>query len=185
LLSSARFNRLVEQEALDGSTIYAPSDFLADVRKGIWKELSGPQVRIDAYRRNLQRAYLDLTNAKVNANTPALPAGLPPELAGLLAVSGEERPLYRAELKTLRASIVAAIPKAADRETRAHLEGARDQIAKILDPRFASAQANVGAVIRIGIDDERTAEGIAGFDPLWGLPGPADICWRDYVIRPD
>jgi len=84
--------------------------------------------------------------------------------------------MYRAELKTLRASIVAAIPKAADRETRAHLEGARDQIAKILDPKFAPTQANAGAVIRIGID---------GFDPLWALPGPADTCWRDYVIRPD
>jgi hypothetical protein len=176
LLSSARFNRLVEQEALDGGTMYGPSDFLADVRKGIWKELSAPQVRVDAYRRNLQRAYLDQANVKINANAPAVPAGLPPELAAQLAVNGEERPIYRAELKTLRASIVAAIPKAADRETRAHLEGARDQIAKILDPKFAPAQANAAAVIRIGIDT---------FDPLWGLPGPADSCWRDYVIRPD
>ena len=176
LLSSARFNRLVEQEALDGGTMYGPSDFLADVRKGIWKELSAPQVRVDAYRRNLQRAYLDQANVKINANAPAVPAGLPPELAAQLAVNGEERPMYRAELKTLRASIVAAIPRAADRETRAHLEGARDQIAKILDPKFAPTQANAGAVIRIGID---------GFDPLWALPGPADTCWRDYVIRPD
>ncbi|HLH44674.1 MAG TPA: zinc-dependent metalloprotease [Bryobacteraceae bacterium] len=182
LLSSPRFNRLVEQEALDRA-FYAPSDFLADVRKGIWKELNAPQVRIGAYRRNLQRAYLDLANTKINANPSALPAGLSPELAAQLAGSGEERPLYRAELKTLRASLQAAIPKAADRETRAHLEAARDQIAKILDPRFAPAPASAGPVLRIAMDAEPPPEG-AEVDPLWALPGPAGLCWRDYVIRP-
>ena len=167
LLSSPRFNRLVEQEALDGGSAYSPADFLADVRKGVWKELDSTQVRIDPYRRNLQRAYLDLVNTKVNGNTPTVPVGLPPELAGLFTTSGEERPLYRAELRSLNASIAAAIAKTTDRETKAHLEGARDQIAKILDPKFAQAQVNGAAVIRIGID---------GFDP--------GVCWPDYVIRP-
>jgi hypothetical protein len=176
LLSSARFNRLVEQEALDGYKSYSPADFLADVRKGIWKELTSPQVRIDPYRRNLQRAYLDQVNAKINASTPVLPAGLPPELAGLLATSGEEKPLYRAELRSLKASITTALAKTTDRETKAHLEGARDQIAKILDPKFSTAPGNAAPVIRIGID---------GPDPFWALPGQTDICWRDYVIRPE
>ena len=39
LLNSARFARLVEQETLDGSLAYSPVEFLAHVRKGIWKEL--------------------------------------------------------------------------------------------------------------------------------------------------
>ncbi len=39
LLSSARFARLVEQQALDGEGAYQPAEFLADVRKGIWSEL--------------------------------------------------------------------------------------------------------------------------------------------------
>src|SRR5260370_15327838 len=76
LLSSSRFARLVEQEAMDGSSSYNPADFLADVRKGIWKELDGPQVKIDAYRRNLQRAYLDLVNNKINW-VQTQPTGLP------------------------------------------------------------------------------------------------------------
>jgi hypothetical protein len=63
LLSSARFNRLVEQEALDRGVAYSP-DFLADVRKGIWRELDSVQVVIGPYRRNLQRAYLDQVNSK-------------------------------------------------------------------------------------------------------------------------
>jgi hypothetical protein len=76
LLSSPRFVRLVEQEAIDGISVYTPSEFLADVRKGVWKELDAPQVKIDAYRRNLQRAYLDLVNGKLNGAAPGIPANL-------------------------------------------------------------------------------------------------------------
>jgi hypothetical protein len=158
LLNTGRFNRLVEQEALDGNAAYTPSDFLTDVRKGIWKELDSTQIVIDAYRRNLQRAYLDLVNNKVNGP------------------SGEERPLYRAELKSLSSSLTAAIAKTTDRETKAHLEDSRNQIAKILDPKFAAAGGNAGVVIRIGID---------GIDPLWGIPDPTGVCWPDYAIRPN
>jgi hypothetical protein len=174
-MSSARFNRLVEQEALDSAIAYTPADFLADVRKGIWKELDSTQVVIDPYRRNLQRAYLDQVNTKVNNNPAPVPAGLPPELAGLLASSGDERPFYRAELRRLSAAITAAISKTSDRETLAHLEDSNNQIEKILNPKFASPGANAGAVIRIGFD---------GLDPLWGLPDPLAGCWLDYVIRP-
>ncbi len=159
LLNTARFNRLVEQEALDGNAAYSPADFLGDVRKSIWKELDASQVRIDPYRRNLQRAYLDQVNTKVNTNA---------------VVSGEERPLYRAELRSLQASVAAAIVKTTDRETKAHLEGARDQIAKILDPKFAPAGGNAAPLIIFGIND-----------PFSGVPDPLGICWPDYVIRPD
>jgi hypothetical protein len=43
--------------------------------------------------------------------------------------------MFRSELQTLDASLRAALPRAANRETRAHLEDARDQIEKILDPK--------------------------------------------------
>jgi len=161
---------------LDGSTAYSPADFLVDVRKGIWRELDSPQVQIDPYRRNLQRAYLDQVNTKVNGNATPLPAGLPPELLGLLASSGDERPFYRAELRALNAAITTAVARATDRETKAHLEDSRHQIAKILDPKFAPPAGNAGAIIRIGFD---------GIDPLWGLPDSRAVCWPDYVIRPN
>ena len=67
LLSSARIARLVEQEAIDGAAAYRPLDFLADVRKGIWSEVYGTApVRIDAYRRNLQRAYVETLADRIN-----------------------------------------------------------------------------------------------------------------------
>jgi hypothetical protein len=58
-LSTTRIARLVEQEALDGATAHRPLDFLADVRKGVWSEIQRDvAVKVDAYRRNVQRAYI-------------------------------------------------------------------------------------------------------------------------------
>jgi len=145
LLQSTRFARLIEQEAIDGTAAYPPSEFLATVRKGVWKELDAPQVKVDAYRRALQHTYLDLVNAKLNA-PPAAAAAVPtgPDAPapggrggrGGAQASLDEKPMYRAELRALTASVNAAIVKAADHETKAHLEGVRDEIARILDPKF-------------------------------------------------
>jgi hypothetical protein len=168
LLSSARFSRLVEQEAVDGWSAWAPEDFLAAARKGVWREIYADHVRIDAYRRNLQREYLELANTKVNERA-VLPVGLGPDAAARIGTSGDERPFYRSELRTLSADVSAAIDKAADRETRAHLEGVRDQIERILDPRF-NQTGNAGAAqLRNALD---------------GFTQP-EICWPDYVILPN
>ena len=147
LLSSARFARLIDIFPIDGVSSYPAVEFLADVRKGIWKELDAPQVKVDAYRRNLQRAYLDLANTKVNGVAgppPGPPPGFP---VAMFATSGDEKPLYRAELRTLNSALGAALEKAADKPTRAHIEAARDQIARILDPKFATpSPAGSGSV---------------------------------------
>src|SRR5437868_11941169 len=74
LLNSARFARLIEQETLDGNLAYSPVEFLATVRKGLWKELDSPQVKIDTYRRELQRAYLHNVNLKLNPAATATAA---------------------------------------------------------------------------------------------------------------
>jgi hypothetical protein len=155
LLNSGRFGRLMEQETLDGPLAYSAVEFLTTMRKGIWKELDSAQVKIDPYRRELQRTYLQTLNNKLNP--PAAGAGpggnngptgedtgRPPRAV----TSGDERPLYRAELRTLNASIAAAILKTTDRETKAHLEAAKDEITRILDPlpttRVAAASGGGG-----------------------------------------
>lgn len=122
MMSPARWNRLVEQEALDPAKAYAPAQFMVDVRLGVFKELSAPQVKIDTFRRNTQRLYLETLGDKLNSRTPA---------------TDDARALVRSELKTLSGDVTAALPKAADRVTRAHLEDVKDQVAKILDPKFA------------------------------------------------
>jgi hypothetical protein len=150
LLAESRINRLVEQEAVDGATAYRATEFFADLRRAIWREVDAASVQINPYRRNLQRAYLDAMSDKVNSR-----------------VSGESRPLARGELRTLDSSVRAAIAKAADRPTRLHLQDVRDQIARILDPKFAPPTAPLNLPIILGLD---------GSDESLG-------CWIDYAIR--
>lgn len=170
LLSSSRFARLVEQSALDGTAAYSPADFLADVRSGVWSELSSPTPVVDAYRRNLQRAYLDIANTKVNGAAQAAPQGLPPAFAAMFVTSGDERAFYRAELRDISNAAQAAIAKTSDRATRVHLENVRDQIDKILDPKD-SGRANAAAANSFVND-------------MLELYFNQTSCWPDYVIKP-
>src|ERR1700722_5979120 len=75
LLNDQRFARLIEQQTVDGTVAYTAAELLNTVRKGVWKELDGAQVKIDAYRRNLQNSYHDLVNTKLNGAPPAAAAG--------------------------------------------------------------------------------------------------------------
>jgi hypothetical protein len=141
LLNDQRFARLIEQQTVDGNAAYTAAELLSTVRKGVWKELDGAQIKIDAYRRNLQNTYLELVDAKLNGTRAAAPAagrggGGGGRGGAPAAVSEDEKPFYRAELRALNTSVSAAIAKATDHDTKAHLEGAKDQIAKILDPKF-------------------------------------------------
>jgi hypothetical protein len=52
------------------------------------------------------------------------------------AVTDDYRALIKAELRDLSTAIGAATARATDRQTRAHLADARDQIAKALDPQL-------------------------------------------------
>lgn len=170
LLSSARFARLVEQQALDGNSTYQPGDFLSDVRTGVWGELNAPKVTIDAYRRNLQRSYLDIANNKLNAPAQAAPQGLPAGFAAIFVTSGDEREFYRSELRAISAAAGAAIVKATDRSTKVHLESVRDQISKILNPESGGRAA--GASFNN-----------PGNELLELYLNPTS-CWPDYIIRP-
>src|SRR6185503_10864447 len=151
LLNNARFDRLVEQEAIDGMAAYKPADFMVDVRRGIWSELEGAgPIKIDVYRRNLQNSYIDLLSNKLNVRP---------------SVTDDYRALIKAELRDLSAAIATASARATDRQTRAHLADARDQIAKALDPKFAVPAAAAPAN-PFGFDDEFNFN-----------------CWPDYAIR--
>jgi hypothetical protein len=167
LMSGARFNRLVEQEALDGAAAYKPAEFLEDVRSGIWRELEAPSVRIDAYRRNLQRAYLELLSEKLNGRAP---------------VTDEQRPFLRGELRSLNQMIARALMHTVDRATRLHLEDSKDQIAKALDPKFAAPAPTQAAGFqqqqgrRRGIDE--WDDDVDPSDPNLPL-----FCWPDYAVK--
>jgi hypothetical protein len=157
LLSNARFDRLVEQEAIDGATAYRPAEFMADVRRGIWSELEGGPVRIDVYRRKLQNSYIESLAAKLNVRP---------------TVTDDYRALIKAELRDLSAAIAAASARATDRQTRAHLADARDEIAKALDPKFAAPAPPALPLFPFGYDEQSELFGVLD-------------CWVDYSIRPN
>jgi Met-zincin/Domain of unknown function (DUF5117)/Domain of unknown function (DUF5118) len=169
LMNPSRLARMVEQEVVDGKGSYAPTEFLADVRKGVWKEVEGTgPVKIDAFRRNLQRSYVELIDERLNRPAPALPSNpgfkTPP-------TTGDVRPFFRGELKTVSAAVTAALYRATDRETRLHLEDIKDQIAKVLDPKIEPpANAAPTNTSRRGTD----------FLEEWENP---NTCWPDYQIK--
>jgi hypothetical protein len=162
LLSSARVQRLVEREAIDGSGAYAPTDFLADVRRGVWPELAGTAtVRIDAFRRNLQRAYIETLADRVN---------------GRQAASDDARALFRQELALLQDGLGGATGRTGDSITRAHIADALAMTKRALDPTVQAAAPTGGP--RTASDSLDIADFEDGVNVL-----PTDVvCWPDYAI---
>jgi hypothetical protein len=138
VLDNSRLNRLITNDALAAGKEkpYTVSEMLADLRKGVWSELGAGRVSTDLYRRNLQRAYIEVMGLKLNPppfmQPPGLPAGItippPPPLPG------EARAIIRQELTDLDAAIAKAMPSAVDKETKAHFADSRYQISRVLFP---------------------------------------------------
>jgi hypothetical protein len=120
LLQPSRLDRLVEQAAVDPKTSYTPLELLSDLRAGIWSELATPVRPIDVYRRNVQRAYLDTIDNRLN---------------GTAQVSDEVRALLKGELRTIDKQIATVLASVTDVASRRHLQDVRDTIAETLDPR--------------------------------------------------
>ena len=161
LLRADRIERLVEQEALDGAVAYPATDFLADLRAGLWRELEAAEVTIDAFRRNLQRSYL---------------GRIDDQLDGDAAAEGDARPFLRGELRALDLAIDAVLPRVADRATRLHLEDARDQVARMLDPSARAESDGAGDPAFVA----PPADGLP--DPWAVLEQPDEYCWPDLAV---
>jgi len=141
LLADDRMARLMEYEAMNGApNSYPLSEYLTDIRSGIWSELNAATVRVDAYRRGLQRIYVEGVTIKLNA-----PASTAPRISGSAQtgqfVTAAARPstdvkaLLRQELRNLDGQLASAQAKAGDAVTRAHLADMRWQIKQALEPK--------------------------------------------------
>ena len=58
LLNEDRLQRMLTNEQVNGNSAYTTVEMMHDLRKGIFEELYRSQ-KVDAYRRNIQRAYVD------------------------------------------------------------------------------------------------------------------------------
>jgi len=138
LLGDDGVARLIEQGGLDPAGGYKPMDFLQDLHAGIWSELRQSRVAIDPYRRNLQRAYVDILAAKIAA------AQDPKNL----------QPYFRGELETLRSEAARALPTAANGDTRDHLAFIVARIDRSFDARNESPQPPKPEEHPAGFDSE-------------------------------
>ncbi|MEL7004374.1 MAG: zinc-dependent metalloprotease, partial [Bacteroidota bacterium] len=135
LLDPGRLARLIEAEAKIGSKTYTAPEMMSDLRTGIWSELRSGR-KIDVYRRNLQRGYIEKMHSLMTDEQRSTPVARRGFTSGtrINVNQSDIRPLVRAELKTLKSRIRSGLARTSDRMTRYHLEDAIERIDMILDP---------------------------------------------------
>ncbi|NER14945.1 DUF5117 domain-containing protein [Leptobacterium flavescens] len=135
ILDFGRMARLIENETLNGNEAYTIINMMGDLRRGLFSELASGR-KIDTYRRNLQRAYIERMEFLMNNEQPNVPARFRRFAGTQVDVSQSDiRPVVRGELVTLRSSIRSAIGRTSDRLSRYHLQDALQRINNILDPK--------------------------------------------------
>ena len=118
VLSVSRMKRLIEQEAFHGADAYALGEMLGDLRNAVWSE--APRgAATDAYRRNLQRSYLNRMKTLLEDED---------------ALETDVAPFVRGELEMLRGELEDAAEQVRDRATRLHFHDVAARIDAVLDP---------------------------------------------------
>jgi hypothetical protein len=133
MMDFGRMQRLLENEAINGSSAYGLYDMMKDLRNGLFSELRTGKT-IDIYRRNLQRAYIDRMAYIMTNEQPEIPAAFR-RFAGTTTVNVSQsdiRAVVRAELKSLRSQLRSA--RGADAMSRIHIADALERVDNILDP---------------------------------------------------
>ncbi len=116
LLSDSRVKRMAET-AERPDPAYTAAEMIHDVSDGIWTELADSNPDINLYRRNLQRAYVELLAGKLESKD-----------------AGSDLPaLARSELARLHADCVEYATAAANPTTRRHMEDVAARIKMALE----------------------------------------------------
>jgi len=113
---------------------YKLTDYLTDLKAGIWSELRTKQP-IDIYRRNLQKSYI--TQIGLIINPPSTPVNLNEKTNDDLVtlINTDVVSLLKAHLLSLRASIKSVLPVETDPATKYHLRDIADRITEIIEQK--------------------------------------------------
>lgn len=120
LLDEDRLKRMVANEQVRGTEAYSVMELLQDLRKGIFKELYSSQ-KVDAYRRNLQRSYVDAAAAYLKEQEDAE------------VLKSDIVALMRGEVEQLRTDISRRKSRTNDKLTAYHWNDLSARIDKALD----------------------------------------------------
>jgi hypothetical protein len=137
LFATSTLSKLIDAETEKGSSAYTMVELFNDLKNGIWSELPSRR-KIDVYRRNLQKSYVDVVGGILS------PRGGSGSIIIILGGGGsgggnvdksDIKSLVRAHLTTLRAEARAASTGIADPMSRYHLQDIVARIDKALDPK--------------------------------------------------
>jgi hypothetical protein len=134
VLDPGRMQRLIENEARNGSSAYSLGEMLGDLRAAVWSELRSGR-SIDVYRRNLQRGYLERLEWLMTEEPGPMPSVLRSSATAVNLPQSDIRPYVRGELEALKREISQALTRRIDRSTWIHLADALVRIERILDPK--------------------------------------------------
>lgn len=138
LLGTRNLSKLIDAEAADGSNAYSITDMLSDLKRGIWSELPA-RSRIDVYRRNLQKSYINILSGLLVRQSSGSAPGIITIVLGGGPTSNVEnsdiRSVVRAHLSSLRSEVRAASTAVNDSMTRYHLQDIVDRIDNALNPK--------------------------------------------------
>lgn len=136
ILDFGRMQRMSENETVNGKNAYGLLEMMQDLRKGIFSELNSGKA-IDAYRRNLQRGYIDRMAYLMTKEQTPVPANFRRFISrtNVDVSQSDIRAITRAELKTLESSIKSGLARTSDNMSRIHLTDALQRIDAILNPK--------------------------------------------------
>jgi hypothetical protein len=140
LLSAARLGRMVEAERYDVANAYAVTEYLADLKRGVW---SGTEP--DLHRRQLQRVYVQRLEALLPSppatTAPAGPGGggggggrPAPFVTAPSLLQSDLPALARVQLREIQRDARASAQSARSATARAHWSDIAERIAAILEP---------------------------------------------------
>ncbi len=134
ILDFGRMARMIENEALNSTQAYTLVSMMNDLQDGLWSELS-KGIKIDTYRRNLQRAYIDrLSFLMTESQTPATGwSRTYGNQTRVLVSQSDIRSVARGQLNKLKKDIEKGMKRVSDTNTKYHLQDAISRINIILD----------------------------------------------------
>ena len=139
LLTTRNLSKLIDAEAALGSNAYSMTDLFGDLKKGIWTELPGT-AKIDVYRRNLQKSYINLLDELLNPPQSGGSSSIIIMVLGGGSTTNTEKSdiksVIRAHLASLRNEVKNATSGTTDQMSRYHLQDIAIRIDKALDPRL-------------------------------------------------
>ncbi|WP_051209858.1 zinc-dependent metalloprotease [Gelidibacter mesophilus] len=136
ILDFGRMQRMSENEAIYGKDAYGLLAMMQDLRKGIFSELNSGKP-IDAYRRNLQRGYIDRMAYLMTKDQTPVPAQFRRYVSrtNVDVSQSDIRAVTRAELKSLESMIKSGLARTSDPMSKIHLSDALERIDAILNPK--------------------------------------------------